>query len=111
MFLGDKGSPNNGMRFEDNKIGASRFFYCAKSSKSERTHNGTVENSHPTIKPLRLMEYLCTLTKTPTGGTVLDPFMGSGTTGLACKNTGRDFIGIDREAEYIEIARARIGDN
>jgi len=69
------------------------------------------KNNHPTVKPLKLMEYLCTLTKTPTGGTVLDPFMGSGTTGLACKNTGRDFIGIEREAEYIEIARARLGDN
>ena len=69
------------------------------------------KNNHPTVKPTKLMEYLCTLTKTPTGGTVLDPFMGSGTTGLACKNTGRDFIGIEREAEYIEIARARLGDN
>ena len=68
-------------------------------------------NVHPTVKPLKLMEYLCTLTKTPTGGTVLDPFMGSGSTGVACKNTGRDFIGIEREAEYIEIARARLGDN
>ena len=100
-------SPSN----RGDKGGASRFFYCAKSSKSERTHNGTVENGHPTIKPLKLMEYLCTLTKTPTGGVVLDPFMGSGTTGLACKNTGRDFIGIEREAEYIEITRARLGDN
>ena len=100
-------SPNN----HGDKGGASRFFYCAKSSKSERTHNDTVKNSHPTIKPLKLMEYLCTLTKTPTGGVVLDPFMGSGTTGLACKNTGRDFIGIEREAEYIEIAWARLGDN
>ena len=67
------------------------------------------KNHHPTVKPLALMEYLCTLTKTPTGGKVLDPFMGSGTTGLAAKNTGRDFIGIEREAEYIEIAKARIG--
>jgi len=104
-------SRGNETSSHSDKGGASRFFYCAKSSKSERTHDGTVENGHPTIKPLRLMEYLCTLTKTPTGGVVLDPFMGSGTTGLACKNTGRDFIGIEREAEYIEIARARLGDN
>jgi len=121
-FIGDKG-------------GASRFFYCAKASKAERNAGceGLEEksnmrvnaprnneeaktatkmgNAHPTVKPLKLMEYLCTLTKTPTGGVVLDPFMGSGTTGLACKNTGRDFIGIEREAEYIEIARARLGDN
>jgi site-specific DNA-methyltransferase (adenine-specific) len=65
-------------------------------------------NSHPTVKPLALMEYLVKLTATPTGGKVLDPFMGSGTTGLACKNEGRDFIGIEREAEYLEIAKKRI---
>ena len=66
------------------------------------------KNNHPTVKPLKLMEYLCTLTKTPTGGVVLDPFMGSGTTGMACINTGRDFIGIEREKEYVKIAKARI---
>jgi DNA modification methylase len=54
------------------------------------------------------MEYLCTLTKTPTGGTVIDPFMGSGTTGIACVNTGRPFIGIEKEPEYFAIAVARI---
>ena len=54
------------------------------------------------------MEYLCLLTKTPTGGVVLDPFMGSGTTGMACKKTGRDFIGIEKDPEYIKIAEARI---
>jgi DNA modification methylase len=67
-----------------------------------------MKNHHPTVKPLALMEYLCKLTKTPTGGIVLDPFMGSGTTGLACMKTGRTFIGIEREAEYAEIAKARI---
>ena len=65
-------------------------------------------NRHPTIKNLALMEYLCTLTKTPTGGIVLDPFAGSGTTGIACKKTGRDFIGIEKEGEYVKIAEARI---
>ena len=65
-------------------------------------------NFHPTCKPLALMEYLCTLTKTPTGGIVLDPFAGSGTTLLACKNVGRDYIGIEREAEYVKIAKARL---
>ena len=65
-------------------------------------------NFHPTIKSLKLLEYLCTLTKTPTGGTVLDPFAGSGTTGLACKKTGRDFILIEKEPEYVEIAKARL---
>lgn len=54
------------------------------------------------------MEYLCTLTKTPKGGIVLDPFAGSGTTGVACQNTGRDCILIEREDEYIEIIKARI---
>ncbi len=74
------------------------------------THNKVekLKNSHPTVKPLALMEYLCTLTKTPTGGVVLDPFMGSGTTGIAARNTGRPFIGIEREQEYCEIAKARI---
>ena len=54
------------------------------------------------------MEYLVRLTKTPTGGVVLDPFMGSGTTGIACVNEGREFIGIEQSEEYIEIARRRI---
>jgi len=54
------------------------------------------------------MEYLCILTKTPTGGIVLDCFAGSGTTLIACKKTGRDFIGIEKEKEYCKIAQARI---
>ena len=54
------------------------------------------------------MKYLVRLTKTPTGGIVLDPFMGSGTTGIACVNEGRDFIGIEKEPEYFEIAQKRI---
>lgn len=117
--------------------GASRFFYCAKASKKERdagcrdlderlvvrmtTQNGTSgipskameqfatisRNNHPTVKPLALMEYLCKLTKTPTGGTVLDPFGGSGTTALACQNTGRDCIIIEKEPEYCKIIKAR----
>ena len=66
------------------------------------------QNNHPTVKPIELMRYLVRLTKTPTGGVVLDPFMGSGTTGIACALEGREFIGIEREAEYIEIANKRI---
>ena len=54
------------------------------------------------------MKYLCTLTKTPTGGLVLDPFMGSGTTGVACKITGREFIGIELDEHYFKIAEKRI---
>lgn len=53
------------------------------------------------------MEYLCTLTKTPTGGVVLDPFMGSGATGVACRNTNREFIGIEMDEGYFKIAEAR----
>ena len=65
-------------------------------------------NFHSTVKPIELMRYLVRLTKTPTGGVVLDPFMGSGTTGIACVLEGREFIGIEREAEYVEIAEKRI---
>jgi site-specific DNA-methyltransferase (adenine-specific) len=64
-------------------------------------------NSHPTVKPLALMRYLVRLI-TPPGGTVLDCFMGSGTTGIACVHEGFDFIGIDFDSEYVEIARRRI---
>ena len=60
------------------------------------------------LSPSALMKYLCTLTATPTGGVVLDPFMGSGTTGIACKETGRDFIGIEIDPDYFEIAKRRI---
>lgn len=87
--------------------GASRFFYCAKASKKERGEN----NNHPTVKPLALLEYLCRLSETPTGGVVFDPFMGSGSTGIAARNTGRSFIGIDITPEYVEIAEQRIKNN
>ena len=66
------------------------------------------QNHHPTVKPIELMRYLVRLTKTPTGGVVLDPFMGSGTTGIACVLEGREFIGIEREADYLKIAEKRI---
>ena len=65
------------------------------------------QNVHPTVKPVKLMRYLCRLI-TPKGGTVLDPFMGSGSTGIAAKDEGFDFIGIEREKEYFEIAERRI---
>lgn len=122
--------------YKGNQGGASRFFFCAKASKSERnagchtiepnkrdharSHGqaGTdnpynrgaqkITNSHPTVKPLKLMEYLCTLTETPTKGTVLDPFAGSGSTLLACEKLGRKWIGIEMEEEYCEIAAKRI---
>jgi site-specific DNA-methyltransferase (adenine-specific) len=116
------------------KQGASRFFYCPKVSKKERNaglddmedkilnrvNSGGLEhdkkwapvitkNNHPTVKPIKLMEYLIKLV-TPKGGIVLEPFMGSGSTGIAAKNLGMSFIGIEREQEYFDIAKQRIGE-
>lgn len=87
--------------------GASRFFYCPKASKAEKSAGLEGPNTHPTIKPLDLMEYLIKLV-TPKGGTVLDPFMGSGSTGCASVRQGFDFIGIELEEESFEIAEQRI---
>ena len=84
------------------KSGA-RFFYSAKTGKDDRE----TENNHPTVKPTTLMAYLCRLV-TPPGGTVLDPFMGSGSTGKAATVNGFRFIGIERDPEYHKIAQARI---
>lgn len=88
---------------------ASRFFksiiYQAKASKSDRGQG----NTHATVKPTALMEYLIKMV-TKEGQTVLEPFMGSGTTGVACKNINRNFIGIELEKDYFEIAKRRIGD-
>ena len=66
-----------------------------------------LKNNHPTVKPLALTEYLVKLVSKE-GATVLDPFMGSGTTGMACKKLNRDFIGIEMMPEYMEIAKCRI---
>jgi len=85
---------------------AARFFYCAKASRSERGEG----NDHPTVKPLSLMRYLVRLV-TPPGGTVLDPFLGSGTTGQATRDEGFRFCGIEIEKEYCEIAERRLGNN
>jgi len=83
--------------------GASRFFYIAKASKKERGEG----NNHPTVKPVSLIKYLVTLV-TPPDGVCLDPFMGSGTTAIACINTGRNFIGFELDKHYCEIANERI---
>ena len=117
---------------------AARFFYCAKASKADRdagcegleakrrgqeyglNAGGTSpqqtphkhqpqRNHHPTVKPTDLMRYLCRLVTQP-GGVVLDPFMGSGSTGRGAILEGFRFIGIEREADYLAIARARIDD-
>src|SRR5438094_813607 len=84
--------------------GPARFFYCAKASRSERG----VGNNHPTVKPLALMEWLCRLTATPTGGIVFDPFAGSGSTLIAAKNVGRESVGIEINREYCQISAARL---
>lgn len=86
--------------------GASRFFYCAKPSRKERDA-GVERNSHPTVKPIALMRWLVKLI-TPPDGLVLDPFVGSGTTGIAAVLEGFRFIGIDNDASYVQIADARI---
>lgn len=126
------------MGTDKEKGSASRFFYCAKASKAERNRgcegleekqkifNGQsgksskdmkgveqkfttqpANNNHPTVKPIALMEYLVKLVSRE-GQTVLDPFAGSGTTGIACKNLNRNAILIEREAEYVEIAKCRM---
>ena len=122
--------PFNG--YDDNGS-AARFFYCAKTSRIDR-HEGVLDhipdpqikhgetlrkvenkdksgalvgNTHMTVKPTSLMQYLCRLV-TPPNGTVLDPFMGSGSTGKAAMLEGFKFIGIEREVNYFEIAKARI---
>jgi site-specific DNA-methyltransferase (adenine-specific) len=126
-FLTNKNAHSN------NGGGASRFFYVAKASKSEREaglegfelgeppasarskpaegrKNALGEpraNHHPTVKPIKLMEYLVKLV-TPPNGIVLDPFTGSGTTGCACARLGFGFIGIEKESKYKDIAEARI---
>jgi DNA modification methylase len=117
--------------------GASRFFYVAKASRSERNagldgfeekvagvldhrksgdfHQRLVDsvepkmarNIHPTVKPLALMKYLIRLV-VPKGGVVLDPFLGSGTTAVAAIEEGVEWIGCEREAEYVEIIKARV---
>jgi DNA modification methylase len=87
--------------------GASRFFYIAKPSKAERTCNGTVTNGHPTLKPLTLMRYLVRLV-TPPGGTVLEPFAGSGTTLMAATMEGFNSIGIEMTDDYLPIIEGRV---
>ena len=115
------------------KGSAARFFYCAKASKKDRDEGLDCEekecgvkndsgrgfsegdpykkvlkkNNHPTVKPTALMQYLCRLI-TPLGGTVLDPYMGSGSTGKAALKEGFDFIGCELDEDYYKIAQARI---
>ena len=94
-----------GKLLDEQSEGVSRFFYCPKTSKAER--NEGTNNNHPTVKPTDLMLYLIRLV-TPKDGTTLDPFMGSGSTGKAAVRGGFDFIGIEREDQYFQIAEGRI---
>ena len=79
------------------------FYYCSKASPKERGD----ANNHPTVKPIKLMKYLIELV-TPENGVVLDIFMGSGSTGVAAVNTNRNFIGIELDTDYFNIAKERI---
>jgi DNA modification methylase len=122
----------SGLNYEQDSGSASRFFYTAKSSQSERNFglsgfdDGVVndgrkvdsdrpylrnttnrKNIHPTVKPIDLMKYLVRLV-TPKGGICLDPYLGSGTTAIACKSEKINYIGIELEPEYAKIAEARI---
>ncbi len=98
-----KASQGGASRFFKN-FPPARFIYSGKAGKKERGEG----NTHPTVKSLKVLEYLCTLTRTPTGGIVLDPFAGSGTTALAALSTGRDWVLIEKEGEYVEITLERI---
>ena len=86
--------------------GASRFYYVAKPGKKEK-NAGADKNIHPTVKSVALMRWLIKLI-TPPNGIVLDPFCGSGSTGVACVQEGFQFIGIEQNLEYAKIAELRI---
>jgi len=135
--MGFRGGAGSERENPGSRGGASRFFYCAKASRAEREaglreaglreaglrrygeqgqgplpqQTPRVEtpqrNIHPTVKPVALMRWLCRLV-TPPGGTVLDPFAGSGSTLVAAVAEGFRAVGIEREAAYVEIARARV---
>jgi site-specific DNA-methyltransferase (adenine-specific) len=130
--IGSFGMPNDNTPEYSDKGGASRFFYVAKASKSERNFGldgfnekrpdsrdskgmgvfeekgvGIQKNFHPTVKPIKLMQYLVRLI-TPPNGKILDPFNGSGTTGIASLLEGFDYTGIELDSEYCKIAEARI---
>lgn len=101
-FLRGRSGPHNQ---HGDSGSAARFFYSAKASRADRAGS-----KHPTVKPIALMQWLARLI-TPPGGTVLDPFAGSGTTGAACDKEGFDCVLIEREAEYVADIRRRLGVN
>jgi DNA modification methylase len=89
--------------YQGDSGGASRFFFCSKASKSDRGEG----NTHPTTKSTTLMSWLLKLIARE-GQTVLDPFAGSASTGVACLRTGRRFLGIEQSPEYFAIAERRL---
>lgn len=125
-------TPNDRKGFDSGSGSAARFFYCAKAGKRDRNEGldsfydkeihrcgagigqgktpdapSIEKNHHPTVKPTDLMRYLCRLI-TPPNGTILDPFLGSGSTGKAAMYEGFKFVGIELTQEYLPIAKARI---
>ncbi len=104
-IMGDEGAQRDYIGGHSDSGGASRFFYSAKASKSDRG----VGNTHPTVKPTELMRYLIKLV-TPPGGTVLDPFGGSGTTGVAAMREGFNCVLIERDKTYAKIIKKRIAE-
>lgn len=109
-----EGNPDEVWEAYGDSGSVARFFYCTKATKRDRNEGLDQEltealaNLHPTVKPTKLMQWLCRMV-TPPGGTILDPFMGSGSTGKAAILEGFQFIGVEMDAEYMPIAEARIG--
>jgi len=104
-----QGASSEKGRYPSNVIGEvtdyQKYFYCPKVGRAER-HVG-FDNNHPTVKPVELMKYLVKLV-TPEGGIVLDPFNGSGSTGMACVELGYEYVGCELDPNYVEIATNRI---
>ena len=111
-FNGEK-TDNGTDRGFDDEGGASRFFYIPKTSKKEKElgiDNEKCKTTHPTIKPIELMRYLVRLV-TPKGGVIMDPFMGSGSTGVAALLESFQFVGIELDENYFEIALQRVNNH
>ena len=114
IYGGGKGIPQIELQSpHSDKGGASRFFYCPKTAKKEKTCEGSVENTHPTVKPVGLLEWVLKLS-TPTAEAmgrqpvILDCFVGSGSTAVAAHRLNIDCIGIDTNADYLDIAEQRL---
>lgn len=108
VFGSATGQQDLGERIETNSGGPSRYFYTSKATEAERTLNGRIDNGHPTVKPLDLMEWLVTLVSRD-GQLVVDPFCGTGTTCKAAKELGRGWIGIEQQPKWADVARVRCG--